>query len=104
MMADSKLRRPDYYFVSLSVPACMGFLNKLRARNLWCQKSFLYQSLNPKSMAWGLRNASQLDAIGVAMAEQPNPYKCQKCGRSFSSEDQLLEHMKNCTGPDPHPG
>jgi hypothetical protein len=34
--------------------------------------------------------------------EHPNQFKCQICGRSFSSEDQLHEHEKNCTGPRPH--
>jgi transposase-like protein len=36
--------------------------------------------------------------------EQPNQFKCHTCGRSFSSEDQLREHEKNCTGPRPHGG
>lgn len=41
---------------------------------------------------------------GKVMAEQPNQFKCHSCGRSFSSEDQLREHEKNCSGPRPHGG
>ena len=38
----------------------------------------------------------------VSVAEQPNQFKCHSCGRSFSSEDQLREHEKNCFCPRPH--
>src|SRR5262245_13653537 len=52
----------------------------------------------------GTRIGNVPDPGGDVMTVQPNQFKCHSCGRSFSSEDQLREHAKTCSGPRPHGG